>query len=75
MKSIPAPTDPTSTKAWAALSQHLADMQGMQLADLLADPGRYPRFSFQLNDFCADFSRQLANEKTLALLDELGITL
>lgn len=38
-----------------------------------ADPGRFERYSIRLDDFLLDYSKNLINDETLALLRQLGL--
>jgi glucose-6-phosphate isomerase len=64
--------DPSSAPAWSKLRLHAEESRGITLADLLADPDRFERFSASLHDLFFDFSRYRATDITLTLLLELA---
>lgn len=72
-----APVDPTTTRAWARLTE-LADQLEPNLRTWFEqDPGRVGRFSFTAADLHADLSKGLITDDVLAALlelaDEVGV--
>lgn len=65
--------DPTSTKAWTALSNHYTnEMKHMPLRQLFTtDVNRFKKYSLQLEDMLFDYSKNIVNEQTMALLLQL----
>ncbi|MHC2992928.1 glucose-6-phosphate isomerase [Pontibacter sp. HJ8] len=64
---------PTSAKAWKKLETHFAQLQPQHLRDLFkADPRRFQKFSFQVEDTLYDLSKNRITEETLELLTELA---
>src|SRR5918995_7379468 len=50
----------TGSPAWQALARHAGEMADVHLHDLVAsDPGRFDRFSLELNDLLLDYSNAL----------------
>ncbi len=75
MATIPAPVDPTKTKAWPALEKHLADLreQGISLKRWFAeDPKRVEKISFDVRGLYVDLSKNLVDDETIRLLVELA---
>ncbi len=73
--SYPAPIDPTKTKAWGALAVHFSELQeaGINLrAWFDQDSSRVEKMTFDVEDLCFDFSKNLATPKTLQLLCDLA---
>ncbi len=65
--------NPTSTKAWAALARHYAEMQTVHMRQLFAeDARRFERFSLRFEDILADYSKNIITEETLQLLLQLA---
>jgi glucose-6-phosphate isomerase len=65
--------NPTSTKAWALLQQHAADMKAVHMRDLFQkDPSRFDKYAFRFQDILLDFSKNRIDEKTIALLIQLA---
>ena len=65
--------DPTGTQEWKKLSEHYSKMKDVHMRDLFdEDPARFSRFSIQFEDILVDFSKNILNEKTLALLLNLA---
>ncbi|NLF03838.1 MAG: glucose-6-phosphate isomerase, partial [Actinomycetales bacterium] len=67
-----APIDPTTTDAWAALSEHHEALDPDLRAWFTADPERATRLTFQLADLHVDLSKNLVTDETLALLVRLA---
>jgi len=65
--------NPTTTSAWQALQQHHNEMKPVQMKNLFAtNPERYNKFSVEAGDFIFDYSKNIINEKTIALLLQLA---
>jgi glucose-6-phosphate isomerase len=65
--------DVTQLPAWQALVANQRKLSATSMRELFdADPQRFSRLSLQLDDLLFDFSKNLLNEKTLALLTELA---
>lgn len=65
--------NPSGTAAWQELMQHFAQMQHASMKDMFAsDKDRTAKFNIQWNDFVVDYSKNIINEKTLQLLQELA---
>jgi glucose-6-phosphate isomerase len=62
------------TKAWQQLETHYqTEIKGTQMRSLFAaDPQRFSRYSLRLDDILFDYSKNLVNDKTLALLRGLA---
>jgi len=64
--------NPTATSAWRALQEHYAEMQHAKMQEMFAaDKGRAEKFNIQWNDFTVDYSKNIINQKTLGLLQNL----
>ncbi len=75
MPNIPAPVDPTTTKAWAALEAHCAKLQddGIDLRQWFADdPSRVDKLTYDLCGIQVDLSKNLITDETVELLVELA---
>jgi glucose-6-phosphate isomerase len=58
---------------WQKLKDHRKTWEGLRMRELFkADPGRFERYSITLDDFLLDYSKNLINEETLALLRQLA---
>ena len=65
--------NPTSTAAWQSLSNHFSEMQHASMQEMFAaDPQRAEKFHIKWNDFLVDYSKNIANEKTFSLLQDLA---
>lgn len=65
--------NPTSTNAWKKLSGHYAQMQNVSMQEMFAnDRARAEKFSIQWNDFLIDYSKNIINQQTIDLLQELA---
>ena len=63
----------TSSRAWAALREHHAEVKDTHLRDLFAkDPERGARFAVEAVGLYADFSKQRITSRTLELLFSLA---
>ena len=66
-------TNPTTTPAWQALSEHYKNIFPVQMRDQFAeDAKRFEKFSLKFNDFLLDYSKQRINEETMSLLTKLA---
>ncbi len=65
--------NPTTTKTWQSLLQHLEKMKTTHMRDLFTqDPARFQKFSLRLNDSVVDYSKNRITEETMGLLIELA---
>ncbi|MBI3937551.1 MAG: glucose-6-phosphate isomerase [Betaproteobacteria bacterium] len=63
----------TESAPWKALAAHRARMGAFDLrAAFTADPGRFTRCSLGLDDMLVDYSKNLVDEETIALLIDLA---
>jgi glucose-6-phosphate isomerase len=61
--------DPVKTKAWNKLKEHYAVMKKVHMKDLFShQPDRHKRFSLQFEDMLLDYSKNIINTETVALL-------
>ncbi|MEK8178862.1 glucose-6-phosphate isomerase [Flavobacterium buctense] len=68
-----AQINPTSTNAWEKLNQHYAQMKNVSMKEMFAkDTARASKFHIQWNDFLVDYSKNIINQDTLNLLQELA---
>ena len=67
-----SPVDPTSTAAWARLTELHGGLKPDLRGWFDADPGRAERFSFTAGDLYVDLSKNLIDDEVLAALVELG---
>lgn len=66
-------TNPTATSAWRALQEHYAEMKHAKMQKMFAaDKGRAQQFNIQWNDFTVDYSKNIINQKTMQLLQNLA---
>ncbi|AXG73980.1 glucose-6-phosphate isomerase [Flavobacterium arcticum] len=66
-------TNPSGTAAWQELRAHFADMQQASMQDMFtADGSRSEKFHIKWNDFLVDYSKNIVNQKTLDLLQDLA---
>ena len=66
-------TDLTQGQAWQALERHALNQRDRHLRELFhADPARFDRFTFRLDDLLVDLSKQRITEETLQLLSDLA---
>ena len=64
--------NPTHTKSWAKLNQHYNQMKDVSMQEMFAnDKTRTENFHIQWEDFLIDYSKNIINEETLNLLQEL----
>ncbi len=65
--------NPSGTAAWQELTKHFTEMQNASMKEMFAaDKGRTAKFNIQWNDFTVDYSKNIINEKTLQLLQDLA---
>lgn len=64
--------NPTSTKAWQLLEYHIDDFSFDLRALFAENPNRFQEFSIQTENFLFDYSKNLIDTKTKALLLELA---
>lgn len=65
--------NPTTTKAWQALTGHAAKMKQLSLPALFEkDPERFKKFSLETATILADFSKNIITGETLQLLQQLA---
>ncbi|HJX32492.1 MAG TPA: glucose-6-phosphate isomerase [Thermodesulfobacteriota bacterium] len=65
--------NPTTTKTWQSLLQHLEKMKTTHMRDLFTqDPARFQKFSLRLNDSVVDYSKNRITGETMGLLIELA---
>jgi len=63
----------TQSAAWQALARHREAMKAVHLRELFAaDPERFDRFSFEIDDVLVDFSKNRVTEETMTLLLDLA---
>jgi len=65
-------TNPTTTSAWSALTQHKASLTPNLRAWFEQDPSRAQKFSFDAADLHVDLSKNLVTEETMQLLLKLA---
>ncbi len=65
-------TNPTSTTSWKKLQQHYTEMKNISMSEMFSnDKSRAEKFNIQWNDFLVDYSKNLINENTFNLLQNL----
>ena len=65
--------NPTHTNAWKKLDNHFAQMKNASMKEMFAnDPSRAEKFNIQWNDFLVDYSKNIINQETLNLLQDLA---
>ena len=65
--------NPTSTNAWKKLNEHYADIKNVSMREMFSDDSkRAEKFSIQWNDFLIDYSKNIVNQETLTLLQDLA---
>lgn len=66
-KEIPSPAE----SCWPKLSAHAGDMKARHLRNIFKeDPGRFFRYTLQVEDLFIDYSKNLISDETLSLLFE-----
>jgi len=65
--------NPVSTSVWTKLKEHKNSLVNVHMRELFAnDPGRFDKFSFQVDGLLADFSKHRMTDETLPLLLDLA---
>ena len=65
--------NPTETNAWKKLEMHYNEMQKASMSELFQlDATRTEKFNLKWNDFLIDYSKNIINQETLQLLQELA---
>ncbi len=65
--------DPTKTNAWKLLQTHAEEMKQVHMKSLFAaDPNRFNKFSQQEGNLLFDYSKNIINDQTLSLLNQLA---
>ena len=66
-------TNPTSTQAWKALSNHFEEMKPIDMRQLFTeDPARFKACSLESGDILFDYSKNNINSRTKELLLNLA---
>lgn len=67
--------NPTQTPAWKKLKEHQATLTQTNMRELFRqDPERFVKYSLCTKDLVFDYSKNIINDKTLALLNELAVS-
>lgn len=65
--------NPTTTEAWAKLTQHYAQISNTSMKEMFAnDTQRAEKFHVQWQDFLVDYSKNILNQDTINLLLDLA---
>ena len=65
--------NPTTTTAWKKLNEHYVQMKNVSMSEMFAnDKSRAEKFHMQWNDFLVDYSKNIINQETLNLLQDLA---
>ncbi|MEE9348641.1 MAG: glucose-6-phosphate isomerase [Flavobacteriaceae bacterium] len=64
--------NPTSTKSWKNLQNHVNEMQNFSLKNAFNDAQRKQDFTIQTNDLSIDYSKNLITKETIDLLCNLA---
>lgn len=65
--------NPTTSAAWHLLQEHFANMQHQKMKDLFdANSQRFDQFSILFEDLLVDYSKNIIDHKTMALLLSLA---
>jgi len=65
--------NPVETTSWKSLKDHYEDIKHSHMKDMFnMDPERSSRFSVSFEDIFLDYSKNIVNENTMALLLELA---
>jgi glucose-6-phosphate isomerase len=68
-----AQINPTHKIAWEKLKQHYAQMKNVSMKEMFTnDSARGSKFHIQWNDFLVDYSKNIINQDTLNLLQDLA---
>ncbi|SDW19063.1 glucose-6-phosphate isomerase [Flavobacterium degerlachei] len=66
-------TNPTETPSWKKLQKHFDEMQNASMLEMFqTDAARTEKFNLKWNDFLIDYSKNIINKDTMALLLELA---
>lgn len=66
--------NPTSTDSWLKLKDHFSELQSQTIRDQFAnDPDRFNKYHLRFDDILFDYSKNLFNDKTLSLLQQLAV--
>lgn len=65
--------NPTKTASWKKLEKHFEELQSVSMQEMFKqDASRAEKFSILWNDFLIDYSKNIVNQQTMALLLELA---
>ncbi|MEY2868564.1 MAG: hypothetical protein RIR01_1024, partial [Bacteroidota bacterium] len=65
--------NPTKTASWKKLEKHFEELQNVSMQEMFKqDASRAEKFSILWNDFLIDYSKNIVNQQTMALLLELA---
>ncbi len=65
--------NPVTTASWKRLKDHHKDIKHSHMKEMFSnDPERFSRFSASFEDILLDYSKNIVNEQTMALLMELA---
>ena len=64
--------NPTTTNAWAKLTEHFNEIKEINIKDLCKEGNRKSDFSIKFNDLIVDFSKNRITKETLNLLIDLA---
>jgi glucose-6-phosphate isomerase len=65
--------NPSGTAAWQGLRDHFSEMQHASMKEMFADDSdRAGKFHIKWNDLLIDYSKNIINDKTLSLLQDLA---
>lgn len=65
--------NPTETLSWGKLQNHFAEMQKASMKEMFEDDkSRTEKFNLQWNNFLIDYSKNIINQETIALLLDLA---
>jgi glucose-6-phosphate isomerase len=72
-RTVRAGTPLTQTGAWRALADHHREIAGLHMRDQFdSDPGRFERFSVELDGLLFDYSKNRIDDTAMRLLCELA---
>ncbi len=72
-KVVRGGTPLTETRPWKALEAHYLEIRDVHMRELFAaDPDRFSRFSFELEDLLFDYSKNRIDETSIRLLIDLA---
>ena len=65
--------NPTTTNSWEKLNEHYAQMKNVSMSEMFAnDVSRAEKFHIQWEDFLVDYSKNIINQDTMNLLQDLA---